>query len=87
MAASNLDEVKIENRMKISSSILYISLGAASGTLFLWLSSYAFPEGEIEIGRAVFGNIPKFIQYSFYLTTIATILISGYLFSLRSKNW
>ena len=30
----------------ISSSILYITLGAASGTLFLWLSSYAFAEGE-----------------------------------------
>jgi len=87
MTSSNLDKEKIENRMKISSSILYISLGAASGTLFLWLASYAFPEGEIEIGRAVFGNIPKFIQYSFYLTTISTILISGYLFSLRSRNW
>ena len=87
MTSSNLVKPKIENKMKISSSILYISLGAASGTLFLWLSSYAFPEGNIIIGRAVFGNIPKFIQYSFYLTTIVAILASGYLFSLRSRNW
>ncbi len=83
--ASNKD--KIQNKMRISSSILYITLGASSGTLFLWLSSYAFPEGDINIGRSVFGNIPKFIQYSFYLTTIVTILITGYLFSLRSRNW
>ncbi len=76
-----------ERKRNISSSILYISLGAASGTIFLWLASYAFPDGEIEIGREVFFNIPKFLQYSFYLTTIVTILITGYLFSLRSKNW
>ena len=87
MNTSTINKNKIEKKTRISSSILYITLGASSGTLFLWLSSYAFPEGDINIGRAVFGNIPKFIQYSFYLTTIVTILITGYLFSLRSKNW
>ena len=35
-----------ENKRNISSSILYISLGAASGTVFLWLSSYAFPNAN-----------------------------------------
>ena len=87
MNTPTINKNKIEKKKRISSSILYITLGASSGTLFLWLSSYAFPEGDINIGRAVFGNIPKFIQYSFYLTTIVTILITGYLFSLRSKNW
>ncbi len=87
MNTPTINKNKIEKKTRISSSILYITLGASSGTLFLWLSSYAFPEGDINIGRAVFGNIPKFIQYSFYLTTIVTILITGYLFSLRSKNW
>ena len=87
MNSSHLSNTKIINKKMISSSILYISLGAASGTLFLWLASYAFPDGEIEIGRIVFGNVPKFIQYSFYLTTIVTIMLSGYLFSLRSRNW
>ena len=87
MSTSTKVQSSEERKRNISSSILYVSLGAASGTIFLWLASYAFPDGELEIGREVFFNIPKFLQYSFYLTTIVTILITGYLFSLRSKNW
>ena len=63
MSTSTKVQSSEERKRNISSSILYVSLGAASGTIFLWLASYAFPDGELEIGREVFFNIPKFLQY------------------------
>ena len=87
MTIATEDNIKKQNKIKISGPTLYITLGAAAGTLFLWLASYVFPEGEFDIGREVFQNIPKFVQYAFYLTSIVTFLIAGYLFSLRAKNW
>ena len=74
-------------KREINEYILLLSAGAAVGTLFLWAASYIFPEGEIVDGRRVFENIPKYLQYLFYLLSASSIFICGYLFSLRAKNW
>ena len=73
--------------LKGNDYVLLLSAGASLGTLFLWGASYIFPEGEIVEGRRVFENIPKVLQYVFYVLSAATIYLSGYLFSLRVKNW
>ena len=78
---------KIFKNFKANDYVLLFSAGASIGTLFLWGASYIFPEGEIVGGRRVFENIPKVLQYIFYVLSAATIFISGYLFSLRVKNW
>ena len=74
-------------KFKANDYVLLFSAGASIGTLFLWAASYIFPEGEIVQGRRVFENIPKVLQYIFYVLSAASIFISGYLFSLRVKNW
>ena len=74
-------------KFKANDYVLLFSAGASVGTLFLWAASYIFPEGEIVQGRRVFENIPKVLQYIFYVLSAASIFISGYLFSLRVKNW
>ena len=73
--------------LKGNDYVLLLSAGASLGTLFLWGASYIFPEGEIIEGRRVFENIPKVLQYIFYVLSASTIFLSGYLFSLRVKNW
>ncbi|MDA2969725.1 MAG: (Fe-S)-binding protein [Actinomycetota bacterium] len=78
---------KLFLKHKSNDYVLLFSAGASLGTIFLWVASYIFPEGEIIDGREVFVNIPKIIQYIFYVLSSATIFISGYLFSLRVKNW
>ena len=77
---------KFLNKYKANDYVLLFSAGAAVGTLFLWAASYVFPEGEIVGGRRVFENIPKVLQYIFYVLSATTVYISGYLFSLRVKK-
>ena len=72
---------------QVNDYVLLFSAGSAVGTLFLWAASYLFPEGDIVEGRRVFENIPKYLQYAFYLLSASSVFISGYLFSLRAKNW
>ena len=72
---------------QVNDYVLLFSAGSAVGTLFLWAASYIFPEGDIVEGRRVFENIPKYLQYAFYLLSASSVFISGYLFSLRAKNW
>ena len=72
---------------QVNDYVLLFSAGSAVGTLFLWAASYLFPEGDIVEGRRVFENIPKYLQYAFYLLSATSVFISGYLFSLRAKNW
>ena len=72
---------------QVNDYVLLFSAGAALSVVFLWLASYIFPEGEIIGGRRVFENIPKSIQYIFYILSAASVFICGYLFSLRAKNW
>ena len=74
-------------KKQVNDYVLLFSAGAALSVVFLWLASYIFPEGEIIGGRRVFENIPKSIQYIFYILSASSIFISGYLFSLRAKNW
>ena len=74
-------------KKQVNDYVLLFSAGAALSVIFLWLASYIFPEGEIIGGRRVFENIPKSIQYIFYILSASSIFISGYLFSLRAKNW
>ena len=62
-------------KREINEYILLLSAGAAVGTLFLWAASYIFPEGEIVDGRRVFENIPKYLQYLFYLLSPSSIFI------------
>jgi nitrate reductase gamma subunit len=76
-----------KNTKQVNDYVLLFSAGAAVGTLFLWAASYIFPEGDIVEGRRVFENIPKYLQYAFYLLSASSVFISGYLFSLRAKNW
>ena len=71
---------------QVNDYVLLFSAGSAVGTLFLWAASYIFPEGDIVEGRRVFENIPKYLQYAFYLLSASSVFISGYLFSLRAKN-
>ena len=78
---------KFFSKYKSNDLVLLFSAGASLGTIFLWIASYFFPEGDITTGRQVFVNIPKVLQYIFYILSSATIFISGYLFSLRVKNW
>ena len=78
---------KFFSKYKSNDLVLLFSAGASLGTIFLWAASYLFPEGDVTIGRQVFVNIPKVLQYIFYVLSSATIFISGYLFSLRVKNW
>ena len=68
--------------LKGNDYVLLLSAGASLGTLFLWGASYIFPEGEIIEGRRVFENIPKVLQYIFYVLSASTIYLSGYLLSL-----
>ena len=72
---------------QVNDYVLLFAAGSAVGTLLLWAASYVFPEGDIVEGRRVFENIPKYLQYAFYLLSASSIFISGYLFSLRAKNW
>ena len=72
---------------QVNDYVLLFSAGAALSVVFLWIASYIFPEGEIIGGRRVFENIPKSIQYIFYILSAASVYICGYLFSLRAKNW
>ena len=61
--------------LKGNDYVLLLSAGASIGTLFLWAASYIFPEGEIIEGRRVFENIPKVIQYIFYVLSLSLIHI------------
>ena len=70
---------------QVNDYVLLFSAGAALSVVFLWIASYIFPEGEIIGGRRVFENIPKSIQYIFYILSAASVFICGYLFSLRAK--
>ena len=76
-----------KKQRQVNDYVLLFSAGSAVGTLFLWAASYIFPEGDIVEGRRVFENIPKYLQYAFYLLSASSVFISGYLFSLRAKNW
>jgi len=78
---------KFFSKYKSNDLVLIFSAGVSLGTIFLWAASYLFPEGDVTTGRQVFVNIPKVLQYIFYVLSSATIFISGYLFSLRVKNW
>ena len=55
---------------QVNDYVLLFSAGAALSVVFLWIASYIFPEGEIIGGRRVFENIPKSIQYIFYILCI-----------------
>ena len=66
---------KFLNKYKANDYVLLFSAGAAVGTLFLWAASYIFPEGEIVGGRRVFENIPKVLQYIFYVLSLSLIHI------------
>ena len=72
-------------KREINEYILLLSAGAAVGTLFLWAASYIFPEGEIVDGRRVFENIPKYLQYLFYLLSASSIFICDLSFFLSVK--
>ena len=80
-----MDDIK--PKKQVNDYVLLFSAGAALSVIFLWLASYIFPEGEIIGGRRVFENIPKSIQYIFYILSASSVFICGYLFSLRAKNW
>ena len=67
--------------------VLLFSAGAALGTIFYVEQAISFQKERIVEGRRVFENIPKCLQYLFYLLSASSIFISGYLFSLRAKNW
>ena len=79
-----MDDIK--PKKQVNDYVLLFSAGAALSVIFLWLASYIFPEGEIIGGRRVFENIPKSIQYIFYIHRASSVFICRYLFSLRSKN-
>ena len=72
--------------LKGNDYVLLLSAGASLGTLFLWGASYIFPEGEIVEGRRVFENIPKVLQYVFYVLSASTItfLVIYFLFELKT---
>ena len=73
-------------KYKATDYVLLFSAGAAVGTLFLWAASYVFPEGEIVGGRRVFENIPKVLQYIFYVLSATTIYISCLLYTSPSPR-
>jgi len=64
----------------------------AVGALGSWASMEAFdiflPEvAEGEAHRETFGNVPKWLKAIFYCTFAATVICTGWLFSIRTKNW
>ncbi len=74
-------------RPDASQLILWLGFLLTAGTLFLWWAATLPGEFEPEVGRVIFGNIPDALEAVFYVTTAVFVGISGYLFSLRARNW
>ena len=74
-------------RVKISHLLL-----AGVGLMFLlvmllWFLSTLPAESHPEIGRVVFGNIPKAVVALFYVGAGLTLALAAFLFFLRGRNW
>lgn len=68
---------------------ILLGLAAASffGTLALWFLGSLPEHFDPEVGREIFGNIPKALQALFYVGVSSFLALTFYLFALRAENW
>jgi Fe-S oxidoreductase/nitrate reductase gamma subunit len=57
------------------------------GTIFLWWLGSLPTEGDAEVSREVFGNIPELVVALFYVSVATFLALSVGLFAVRARNW
>ncbi len=74
---------------RLSASVVLEVVGAlgAVGTLLLGLGGKLQEHPEFEVGRVVFGNVPDFVEVTFYLLVAAFVWLMFHLFALRAGSW
>ena len=81
------DEATTSKRPPVAYVIEGLGVAGALGTLVLGLLGTIPEEPEVEIGRAVFGNIPEATQFVFYVTVAVFIWVSAHLLARRAASW
>jgi Fe-S oxidoreductase/nitrate reductase gamma subunit len=81
------DEATTSRRPPVSYVIEALGIAGALGTLAMGVLGTIPDEPEIEVGRAVFGNIPDAVQFTFYVTVAVFIWVSAHLLARRAASW
>ncbi len=81
------DEATTSKRPPISYVIEGLGVVGALATLALGLLGTIPEEPEVDVGRAVFGNIPDAVQFVFYVTVSVFIWVSAHLLARRATSW
>jgi Fe-S oxidoreductase/nitrate reductase gamma subunit len=76
-----LPRVKISHLLLASVALMFLFV------MLLWFLGSLPDEPEPEIGRVVFGNIPRAVVAIFYIGAGLTLALAAYLFYLRGRNW
>ncbi len=88
-ATDHETEAETETRPRLSAArVLWVVAALAFvGTLLLWWLGTLPGEGDHEVTRVVFGNIPTLIVALFYILVATMLAISVGLFAMRARNW
>ncbi len=78
---------RTRGRPTASQVIFGLGLLSGLGTFGLWYLGTLPGRYEPEVGREVFGNIPHALEAVFYVGTALALMVCGYLFALRARNW
>ncbi|HUU61063.1 MAG TPA: respiratory nitrate reductase subunit gamma, partial [Acidimicrobiia bacterium] len=76
-----LPRVKISHLLLASVALMFLFV------MLLWFLGTLPDEPHPEIGRVIFGNIPKALVAIFYIGAGLTLALAAYLFYLRGRNW
>lgn len=89
MSVINEVESVAETRPRITVTTVLEGLGVISaiGTLTLGVLGTIPQEPEIEVGRAVFGNVPAPVVFAFYVVISGFIWLMFHLLAQRSASW
>ncbi len=81
------DEATTSKRPPVSYVIEGLGVVGALATLAMGFLGTIPEEPEVEVGRAVFGNIPAAVQFTFYVTVSVFIWVSAHLLARRATSW
>jgi ferredoxin/nitrate reductase gamma subunit len=81
------DEATTSKRPPVSYVIEGLGVVGALATLALGVLGTIPEEPEVEVGRAVFGNIPGAVQFVFYVTVSVFVWVAAHLLARRATSW
>ncbi len=74
-------------RVTISRLLLALAILLPLVTMVFWWGGTLPDEADPEIGRVIFGNIPKAVVALFYIGAGLALGVAAYLFYQRGRNW